>query len=51
MLTREQAELYVVAEGRFRPTDEETDDFIEKKGIPQLGIARALCMFLEVKAY
>jgi hypothetical protein len=40
VLTRQQAELCVVAEGRFRPTDEKLTEFIERMHIPDIGSYR-----------
>jgi len=40
ILTKQQAELCVVAEACFRPTDEELGKFIEKKQLPLIGGAR-----------
>ena len=37
VLTKDQVRLCVVAEGSFRPSDEEMDQFIESRGIPDLG--------------
>ena len=40
MLTKQQAELCVVAEGEFRPTNKDIDEFIKKKGIRLVGSRR-----------
>lgn len=40
VLNPKQAEFCVVAEGSFRPTEEEITEFIERKGIPLIGSLR-----------
>ncbi len=40
VLNKQQAELCVVAEGFFRSTEKELDEFIERKGISMIGSQR-----------
>jgi len=41
ILNEQQARQCVVAEGDFRPTDEELDEFREEKGLRRIGSWRA----------